>query len=545
MASKRVSREEGQGNDERDLRVSGKRRRGEPEQAETPHLSSLASASSNVTNEIALYLEPVLRKVLQDVLPPMLQRHLSPCCGSGGGRVLQLCFMNKLPPTIFTQFKITAEGGSSLQIELRDAKSQQRIVREECYPMKIRICVLNGDFGSNENEDWIAEEFNAQTLSPREGKGPLLIGDTVITLENGVGYITEKIVFTDNSCWTRSKSFRLGVKIVQSNSIEADIREGRSEPFKVLDNRGVAYKKHDRPSLNDEVWRLKRIAKGGKLHKQLSLIGIKTVKDLLRLYITNQASLLEKIGKVAARSWDTIIEHAQGCDVNNDERYIYPAAEHLTFLVFNCIYEVVEVALNGQNFRSLQSLNFEEKLLVERVKQQAYKNLKDLVPLETTTQDLMKTLTGVQAAQYGDPGQGPRQFDFPIAQQGQPETWPYLCQASTSTSIIDEAARIDQEGSAEGQFISVDDGNGWLGNVSQIDEFASFFPPINQLVQANPFPYTYDDGAECSNRSSLPNSAVYVSSKGKRKTVWHKIRTALKWVIMHVAKRKAKSFHRQ
>ncbi|GAU11432.1 hypothetical protein TSUD_344230 [Trifolium subterraneum] len=35
--------------------------------------------------------------------------------------------------------------------------------------------------------------------------------------------------------------------------------EGRSEPFRVLDVRGKANEKHDRPSVNDEVWRLKGI----------------------------------------------------------------------------------------------------------------------------------------------------------------------------------------------------------------------------------------------------------------------------------------------
>lgn len=55
----------------------------------------------------------------------------------------------------------------------------------------------------------------------------------------------------------------------------------------------LEYRKHDRPSLSDEVWRLKKIAKGGKRHDQLCLQGVETVKDLLQLYITNQASLRE------------------------------------------------------------------------------------------------------------------------------------------------------------------------------------------------------------------------------------------------------------
>lgn len=51
------------------------------------------------------------------------------------------------------------------------------------------------------------------------------------------------------------------------------------------------YKKHDRPSLDDEIWRLKKIAKDGRIHKDLSSHQVKTVKDLLQLYVTNPSSL--------------------------------------------------------------------------------------------------------------------------------------------------------------------------------------------------------------------------------------------------------------
>ena len=54
-----------------------------------------------------------------------------------------------------------------------------------------------------------------------------------------------------------------------------------------------AYKKHYPPSLNDDIWRLEKIAKDGKIHKRLSIHGIHTVKDLLQQYITNPSSLYE------------------------------------------------------------------------------------------------------------------------------------------------------------------------------------------------------------------------------------------------------------
>jgi hypothetical protein len=137
-----------------------------------------------------------------------------------------------LPQKNYTQSKIEAKGGGPLRIELRDAENQC-IVRDEGSSMKVQICVLQGDF---EKEDWTAEEFDKQIVIPREGKGPLLKENKVITLKDGVAYINN-VEFTDISK-RRTEKFRLGAKIVRSNSIGSDIREGRSEPFRVLDVRG-------------------------------------------------------------------------------------------------------------------------------------------------------------------------------------------------------------------------------------------------------------------------------------------------------------------
>jgi len=132
--------------------------------------------------------------------------------------------------------KVTAEDGGSLQIELRYAASQRRVDTEEFSTLKAQIYVLDGDFG---NQEWTAEEFDGKIVKPRDGKGPLLRGETVIKIEKGVGFISNKrLMITDNSCSTRSKMFRLGVKIVGSSSLGAGIREAISEPFRVKDKRG-------------------------------------------------------------------------------------------------------------------------------------------------------------------------------------------------------------------------------------------------------------------------------------------------------------------
>lgn len=53
----------------------------------------------------------------------------------------------------------------------------------------------------------------------------------------------------------------------------------------------AVYKKHHPPALDDEVWRLEKIGKGGAFHQKLSSYGINTVQDFLKLYIVDSSKL--------------------------------------------------------------------------------------------------------------------------------------------------------------------------------------------------------------------------------------------------------------
>ncbi|KAL2345626.1 hypothetical protein Fmac_006911 [Flemingia macrophylla] len=521
MASKRTFHEdENQGNDDKDLHDRAKRRHGDSQQDEA-------------MNSFLKLFETAARKVMKEMIPSMLEHFISfrssPNQYQGatsGHKALELCFVNSLPSRIFTQAKLQAEGGGPLLIELRYAASKQRVVTEEYSTVKVQICVLGGDFG---DEDWTTHEFNARILKPRNGRGPLLTkGQTIVKLIEGVGYIDMNLVFSDNSCWTTDKRFRLGLIILDSSPTGADIREGKSQPFKVMDKRGESYQKSKRPSLNDEIWRLDKMGKVGKLNQQLSDNGIKTVKDLLRLNTTG--SLREKFGNF--KTLEKSIAHAKTCEeVDGGERYVYHY--HATeqgipvSLVFNCIYEVVEVIFNGQHYPlQYPDLVGEWKSLVEGLKQEAYNNLQDLKRIEPTTDDLvMKILTDTQVAPNVAPEQSFQQL---VPTLGPSETW-----ASTSTSTMIDQMTLNLSG---GQVVPeeayIDGGNEW-----DIDPFENYIVP-NKWVQ-NPNSFTYGDRATSSNHSSFPNSTL---SKGRSKTVWHKTLIVLKWVMPHVTKWKAKIF---
>lgn len=123
-----------------------------------------------------------------------------------------------------------------IKVVLYDTSSNQRITSGPISSVKVSVVVLNGEFNPNDREDWTEEEFNRKVVCEREGKRPLLTGDSIIQLRDGVGHLGD-ISFTDNSSWIKSRTFRLGLKLI-NRSGELRVREGVSKPFTVKDHRG-------------------------------------------------------------------------------------------------------------------------------------------------------------------------------------------------------------------------------------------------------------------------------------------------------------------
>lgn len=145
---------------------------------------------------------------------------------------LHLRFKNTLPDPLFTGTRI-----SPAEIVIRRGNSEETVVSGPSSSISVKMVVLYGDF---EREGWTAKDFQDNVVCARQGRGPLLIskeGKVVIALRNGVGTF-RGIQLTDNSSWTRSGTFRLGVKAVQGRDIQHRIMEARSEAFAVRDKRG-------------------------------------------------------------------------------------------------------------------------------------------------------------------------------------------------------------------------------------------------------------------------------------------------------------------
>ncbi|TXG65233.1 hypothetical protein EZV62_006508 [Acer yangbiense] len=231
----------------------------------------------------------------------------------------QLQFINnKLPDKIYTNDPIKDDSDGSVEIKLIDANSRKTIEQGPLSSMDIQIHVLDSDFGSD-----CHEEFNAKILNKRQlvnGTEKLLVkGKQQIKLTDGVGTIQD-LQFIENSSWRPSKKFRLGARVLQSNSNMGQVRikEAVSEAFAVRDYRSKMNKKHSLPSFDDEVWHLKKITRKGKFHTRLNDNNIHTIRDFKNMYKTNPIELREILKDCSDSDWKEIVNHASS--VADDEK---------------------------------------------------------------------------------------------------------------------------------------------------------------------------------------------------------------------------------
>ncbi|CAL5380522.1 unnamed protein product [Camellia sinensis] len=503
-------------------------------------------------HEFATMFEPLLRRVVRDEVERTIPRFYHPSPRSSlnqlepsQSRNWQLHFDDKLPSKLFTGSRIESEDCKTIKIVILDAISKKIVTSGPLSSVKVEIVALDGDFKADGQEDWTEEEFNANVVREREGKRPLVIGELVITLRDGVGYVAD-VSFTDNSSWIRGRKFRLGARSVQSISTDVRIREARSEAFVVKDQRGESYKKHHPPNLVDEIWRLEKIAKDGAFHKKLADNGITTVGEFLQFYHVDQSSLCNILGcGISNKIWETIIEHATAC-VLDDKLYTYYRDAESFGLVFNSIYKLVGVINDGQNYQSLDKLSVFQMGLVENLKKHAYKNVNDWVLLDEASAFgpamLVDPVSSLQPVNFHqDP------LEMQLASNHMMSLQPYTYDAQDGSQLEVSAAQHYQPmqlftpalgnclmaaDSCSGPYGGADSWapSGSLGSFMQIGHLTAndnsqeqkptwhgnglFFTPNNETV-----------GILSSNFD------IHISRNGKPKARWCMIRAAMKWGI--------------
>ncbi|XP_031105080.1 calmodulin-binding protein 60 A-like isoform X1 [Ipomoea triloba] len=338
-----------------------------------------------VHNYIEPVLEPLIRKVVREEVDLALRKYMTNLrwnCEKDVHlyevRSLKLMFLNAISPPVFTGARIEGENCSSLKVALVDALTGQTVTSGPESSAKVEILALEGDFDGGEGDKWTLEEFTNNIVREREGKKALLSGDAFLNLKQGIGLVGD-ISFSDNSSWTRSRKFRLGVRLVD-NFDGIKVKEAISESFIVRDHRGELYKKHYPPSLLDEVWRLEKISKEGAFHRRLKKERVNTVKDFLTLFYLEPTRLRKILGTgMSAKMWEMTVEHARTCDVDKQLYSYHPSgSDQKNGVIFNIVAQVMGLLVDCQKYVPADKLSETEKVEAHKLTISAFGHWEDV-----------------------------------------------------------------------------------------------------------------------------------------------------------------------
>ncbi|XP_039169766.1 calmodulin-binding protein 60 B-like [Eucalyptus grandis] len=210
------------------------------------HLADLVSCICNTLKEelvpaICSSLEDTVQGVVREELEQSSSQSVQLVRSSGkrqkkyAVRNLQLQFKTKLPALFFTGEKLKGEHGIPIAVELVNADTGNIVKSSPESSVKLKVVVLQGDFRTDDDHNWTQEEFEKSTVIERKGKRPLLNGNLLVILDGGTGVLGE-LEFTDNSSWTSSGKFRIGLQVLPGHC--ENIREAITEAFVVNENRG-------------------------------------------------------------------------------------------------------------------------------------------------------------------------------------------------------------------------------------------------------------------------------------------------------------------
>ncbi|KAF8112599.1 hypothetical protein N665_0063s0085 [Sinapis alba] len=347
-------------------------------------------------------LEPLIRKVVKEEVELALAKHLTGIkwiCEKeihpSESRKLQLKFLNNLSLPVFTSARIEGDEGQAIRIGLIDPSTGKIVTSGPASSAKVEICVVEGDFESSRG--WTAEDFRNNIVKEREGKKPLLNGNVFAVLNDGI-CVMDEISFTDNSSWTRSRKFRVGVRMVDQFEF-VTVREAITESFVVRDHRGELYRKHHPPSLFDEVWRLEKIGKDGAFHKRLTYSNIITVKDFLTHFHLNSPKLRQILGTgMSSKMWEITLDHARSCVLDNSVHVYQPHGfQKETAVVFNVVAQVLGLLVDFQ-YIPAEKLSEIEKAQAEEMVLAALSHLNEVISYDDES-SMMRNFLNVPSSQ--------------------------------------------------------------------------------------------------------------------------------------------------
>uniref|UniRef100_A0A0D9VZP9 Uncharacterized protein n=1 Tax=Leersia perrieri TaxID=77586 RepID=A0A0D9VZP9_9ORYZ len=251
-------------------------------------------------------------------------------------RMLQLRFVSNNPKsTLYTGRIVKWKNGRNVKVAIFENDNQVR--HGDISKVKVDIVAVRSDFFTKQGQEYFTkEEFERQICT--NGDEELVLA--TVNLNDGECYL-DSFFFTVSS---HRQRWRLAAR-VNSQVPRVRFKEAITDPFVVKVGRSKSNAKSYPPKKGDDVYRLEKISRKGKVRDNLMGEGITNVKHLLRHYYKD-GSALKKLTHMANKTWKTMITHAKTCKPGN-ELYAYSAIEENCVVFFNDFYDLVGVKLDG------------------------------------------------------------------------------------------------------------------------------------------------------------------------------------------------------
>ncbi|KAL2465294.1 calmodulin-binding protein 60 A [Abeliophyllum distichum] len=285
----------------------------------------------------------------------------------------KLEFRNKISETILTGEEIKGEGHTCLEVALTDNDTGHVVDTGPQSSASVEIVVLKREFDACEGDT----EFDNNIVGEVEGKHALLAGNVRVNLHRGIG-VLQTIKFKHNTTKLNPPVFRLGARVIDSFE-GTRVKEAKTEIFTVKDFRSKYYRKHDIPSLSDEVWRLQNIRKGGKVEERLRDAKVSTVEDFLIQLLKDPQELKRNVN-LGDKKWEATVNHARTCSFE-ERMYCHINFQQKTGIVFDLLGKGIALFKNGQ-YAPINMYSENDKAQIDELLSSAFEHWKDIIPLQ-------------------------------------------------------------------------------------------------------------------------------------------------------------------
>ncbi|CAI9753916.1 unnamed protein product [Fraxinus pennsylvanica] len=296
-------------------------------------------------------------------------------------RNLELKFLDEVSDPVLTGKEIKGKERTHIQVSLVDNVTGLLVVSGPEASARVEILVLEA--GPNDNAlNGSLKDFNNSIIRENDKTKPHFPKPVYICLEKGIGVLSN-VKLAHDSHWMKNCKCRLGARLVDTFD-GCTVKEAWTKSFMVQDSRRKLYEKHHPPSLSDPVWRLDNIGKDGAPCKRLDKANISTVREFLFL-LSVDPQRLQKILGTGSKTWNTTVDHARQCIIDDRRIYFYNSStEYKNGVVFDTVGQLKGVLRNYQ-FVPIESAYEAEKAEAQELLASAFENRMDIISFDDET----------------------------------------------------------------------------------------------------------------------------------------------------------------